>query len=307
MVAKWGGLGSIVCFMPWIAYILPLVAAFLVSLASVCIKKAIEEGAGITRVSFIINWAFFLCVLPTLFFGDEVKDWSLWYWPVIGAVFAFLGGLFILLSIRAGAVSIQASLMGTKAIFVGVLSVIFLAKEITTSLWIAAIMAFVAILILSANDLLKARFEVKPVLYALLCSFWFACTDVIVSREAADFGMWPFLNVMLGTVALLSFMYVPFFKKQLLDLKHRSRIWILLTSIFISIQYTILLYTLGVYKNATAINIIYSSRGLWAIVIVLFIGHWFNNQERHAGTDVIVQRVIGSLLMCLAIVIVLTS
>jgi hypothetical protein len=49
----------------------------------------------------------------------------------------------------------------------------------------------------------------------------------------------------------------------------------------------------------------YSSRGLWSVVAVWLVGHWFYNQEQKLGASVLVWRLVGSALLLVAIVLVL--
>ena len=63
--------------------------------------------------------------------------------------------------------------------------------------------------------------------------------------------------------------------------------------------------TITRFHNATAANVIYSSRGLWSVVAVWAIGHWFANRERHLGAEVLRWRLAGAGLMMAAIALVL--
>jgi hypothetical protein len=62
---------------------------------------------------------------------------------------------------------------------------------------------------------------------------------------------------------------------------------------------------LAVFGKATNANIIYASRGLLSVLLVWMIGHWFQNAEQHLGPKVMRWRLIGTLLMMSAIVLVI--
>jgi O-antigen ligase len=51
--------------------------------------------------------------------------------------------------------------------------------------------------------------------------------------------------------------------------------------------------------------VLYSSRGLWSVLAVWLVGHWFANREQHHGARVLVWRFIGAALLMAAILIVL--
>jgi drug/metabolite transporter (DMT)-like permease len=57
--------------------------------------------------------------------------------------------------------------------------------------------------------------------------------------------------------------------------------------------------------SATVVNIIYSVRGLFSVLLVWLIGHWFTNDEKHLGGRVLRLRFVGATLMVAAIVLVL--
>jgi len=59
----------------------------------------------------------------------------------------------------------------------------------------------------------------------------------------------------------------------------------------------------GCFEDATGSNIVYSGRGMWSVVLVWWIAHWFHNQEKEAGRETMIGRLIGSVLISAAIVI----
>jgi hypothetical protein len=67
------------------------------------------------------------------------------------------------------------------------------------------------------------------------------------------------------------------------------------------------MFVMGIVKfgNATATNVLYSSRGLWSVVVVWAVGHWFSNREQQLGASVLRWRLAGALLMITAIALIL--
>jgi hypothetical protein len=62
---------------------------------------------------------------------------------------------------------------------------------------------------------------------------------------------------------------------------------------------------IGIWRQPTAVNIVYSSRGLVSVILVWAIGHWFHNAEQQLGRRALGYRMVGALLMIAAIVLVL--
>ncbi len=63
--------------------------------------------------------------------------------------------------------------------------------------------------------------------------------------------------------------------------------------------------TIAHFGNAAPANVVYSSRGLWTIVLIWVIGHWFTSREQHLGREILLWRLAGAALMMSAIVLVL--
>ena len=59
------------------------------------------------------------------------------------------------------------------------------------------------------------------------------------------------------------------------------------------------------WRAATAVNIIYSLRGLVSVVSVWAIGHWFASEEQHLDPRVLRARLFGAACMLGAILLVL--
>jgi hypothetical protein len=62
----------------------------------------------------------------------------------------------------------------------------------------------------------------------------------------------------------------------------------------------------AMYGDATAMNVVYSIRGVWSVAAVWLIGHWFANTEGQLGGNVFRWRLASAALMTSAIVLVVT-
>ena len=65
--------------------------------------------------------------------------------------------------------------------------------------------------------------------------------------------------------------------------------------------------SISIYRHATTANVLYSSRGLWSVVAVWGIGHWFANREQHLGARVLAWRLVGAILLMAALLMVLVE
>ena len=76
-------------------------------------------------------------------------------------------------------------------------------------------------------------------------------------------------------------------------------------SLLVALQALFLVTSVAVLGDATAVNVIYSARGLWSVAAVWLIGHWFASREQDLGAQVLRFRLAGAGLMTAAIVVTL--
>ena len=110
---------------------------------------------------------------------------------------------------------------------------------------------------------------------------------------------------MLGFVAVFSVVFIPFFHAPLTAVPRGGWPWLMAGCVFIGSQSLAFVMAIVKFRNATAANVIYSSRGLWSVVAVWAVGHWFANREQHLGASVLRWRLIGAVLMMAAITLVM--
>jgi drug/metabolite transporter (DMT)-like permease len=283
----------------------PMAGAFLYTLAMLCIKRALAEGAGPWRVKFICNLTMGLTYLPILFWAEQ--PWSTLAWaPVALCGFTFLvGQIFTFLALHRGDVSVATPLLGTKVLFVAVLTVLLIGDTVPWPWWLGAFLVVAAIFLLRGDTALDRKRLLPSIGYSLISAFAFALTDVMLQKWVQHGGFGLFVPMMFGLMALFSFAFVPFFHEPLTRMPKKIWVWLLPGAILLAINALCMAYTISVYGHATAANIVYSSRGLWSVVLVWILGHWFANEERHAGLKVMRQRLLGASLLIVAIILVL--
>ena len=83
--------------------------------------------------------------------------------------------------------------------------------------------------------------------------------------------------------------------------------WLLAGAMCFAVQGLTFITSVSIYRHATVANVLYSSRGLWSVVGVWAIGHWFENREQHLGPKVLVWRFLCAILLMSAILMVLLN
>jgi hypothetical protein len=108
-------------------------------------------------------------------------------------------------------------------------------------------------------------------------------------------------------VAAFSVVLIPFFHAPLTAIPRAAMPWLMGGCVFIGVQSLVFVMAIVIFRNATSANVIYSSRGLWSVLAVWAVGHWFANREQHLGGGVLRWRLAGAVLMMAAIALVLVK
>ena len=186
--------------------------------------------------------------------------------PILCGVAFFLGQLFTFAAIRYGDVSLQTPVMGTKAMFVVLIALLLGTEPVTPRLFIAATGAMLAVAMLGFSERL-AKGSLFTISLALLSALFFACSDVMVGQFGRAFGSGSFLFIAICTNAALSFGMIPFFKGSLRSISASGMKWSVLSALGMAGQALLLNYTLATYQHVAMTNVLYSSRGLWSVLL----------------------------------------
>lgn len=291
---------------PALPFVMPLAAAFLYAIASLFLKRALGEGAsGLMRLQLVLNWMVALLVAPyAVLAADGPLDLNLWWMPVIAGVVGFLGGFANLLALRFGDVSVVTPLLGVKVVLVALIGVLAFGEVVPVYTWFGVVCTVVGVYLLGRSQSAATGRKLTTLLLAILSSACFALFDLLVMAWGARFGPAPFVGCIMGVVALCSLGLWPFFRAPLIATPRRQLVWTGYSAVFYAAQFLLMLLTLAQFGAATVTNILYSSRGLWAIVLVLALGPLFGNRERSQGAGLMGRRILGALLLLAAIVLV---
>jgi drug/metabolite transporter (DMT)-like permease len=283
---------------------LPLLAAMIYVVGALLAKRSAELGVGVWRTAFVSNFvsaALFALLLPL---GGTFHANLLWQ-PALVAVFYLLGQLLNFLAIQQGDVSVATPVMGLKIILVTIFTTLLLTSGVSVKLWIAAGLSSLAIALLNRTDGTAHRNVGLTILYAGSSAAMFALFDVLVQKWSPTWGLGRFLPVMLGFVALFSVVFIPLFHAPLLATPRAAWPWLAGGCVVIGLQSVVFVSTVAQFGGAATANVIYSSRGLWSVVAVWAIGHWFSNREQHLPASVLRWRLAGAVLMMAAIALIL--
>ena len=285
---------------------LPLFSAIVYVVAALLLKRASDLGADVWRSTRIINYTQALMAVPFWLLGGTIPGFSLWWQPVVAGALFFAGQVFTLLALTTGDVSVATPVLGLKIVLVALLSVVLIGDPIGARLWTAAALSSVAIALLNLSPGHSHRRVARTIVLAALGAAAYASFDVLVQKFSPVWGTGRFLPLAMAFGAA----YSVLLPKGRAEIDNESRSyapWLAAGAMCFAIQGLMFMSAVSIYRQVTSANVLYSSRGLWSVVGVWAVGHWFTNREQHLGARVLVWRLIGAILLLAAIVMVLLN
>lgn len=291
-----------------LVYLLPLLSAVVYVFAALFLKRASQAGANVWHTTRWCNYATALFFAPLWLLGGNLPGWEYLWQPALVAALFVAGQVFTVLALRVGDVSVATPVLGVKILLVGLFTVALNHEHLGVELWIAAALSSAAIALLHLQGAGTHHRVGTTILLAVSAAMAYALFDVLVQKFSPTWGAGRFLPIMMGIAGIGSLLLRPFAKTAP---SHEnspgavSRKWMLGGAFCLAFQAVMLVSSIAIYRQATVANVMYSSRGLWSVLAVWLIGHWFGNSEHHHGTKVLTSRLIGATLLLAAILLVL--
>ena len=284
--------------------LLPLLAAIAFASGSLVYKRALAEGASLAHAVVVNNVVLGLAFLPLLAFDPHPVPWDQLHLPAITATAFVLGHLLNVASLRVGDVSVATPLLGAKVLFVALLAKFVFGEPITPLKTLAAALTTAGVFLTGVTDFKPGRRAGLTTLMALGCALSFSVTDVLIQVWASRFGVFNFLALLFAALAVESTLLLPFLGIRTLRAPAAAWRWIGLATSLSAIQAILITGTIGVWKDAAGVNVVYGTRGLWSLVLVWWAGHWFGNTERHeTGRGRMAARAVGAALILAAVIL----
>lgn len=247
-----------------------------------------------------------LSSLPFWFIGEPMGAWSDLVGPFIVSIGFFAAQLFGIFAIHKGDVSVVTPIMGVKAVMVGLLSLVMIKESQSAGVLAGAGLSAVAIYLIRGNSHAERKRLLPSIILGVACASAFALTDVMMQLYGGSLGFEKMAAASFTLVLLWSIGLLPFFHGSMRNIDSTTFRWLLSGSALMALQALLMAYVLSEYGKATIVNVMYSSRGLWSILIVWVAGHWFSNQEKSVGGSAMFRRFMGAFLLIGAIVLALS-
>ena len=285
--------------------LLPLLAAVVYVTGALLLRRAAQGGADAWRMTWAANLVSAVVFSPLLLLGGAPQPPALWWRPAVAALLFLLGQVLTFRALQAGDVSVATPVLGIKVILVALLTALLLRDPLTPALWTAAALGSAAVALLNFTRGGARHHVGLTVVLSGLAAASYALFDVLVQKWSPAWGVGRFLPVMMGFVAAYSLLlrFIPGTRGR--GTPRAALPWMLPGATCLAVQGLMFVSAVALYGQATVANVLYSSRGLWSVLAVWLVGHWFGNRERHLGARVLAPRLCGAALLTLAVVLVL--
>jgi len=278
-------------------------------IGALLLKRASDLGADVWRTVRITNLLSAAAAVFLLPFGGTIPAASLLWQPAFAAALFFAGQILTLLALNTGDVSVATPVLGLKIVLVAVLSAVLIGDPISPRLWTAAALSSVAVGLLNVSPGHAHRRVGRTITLAAMGATTYACFDVLVQKWSAAWGTGRFVPIAMACAVVYS-LPLRRFESRKIDLREDGqtedyRPWLATGATCFAVQGLMFITSVSIYRQVTSANVLYSSRGLWSVVGVWAIGHWFANREQHLGARVLVWRFLGAFLLMAAIILVI--
>jgi drug/metabolite transporter (DMT)-like permease len=284
-----------------LATLLPLGSAFGYTFAALLLKRATENGGGPWRITFLANWMVALVFCPWVLAGGHPVHLTTAAQAMLAGGAFFIGQIFTFLALSRGDVSLTTPFLGTKVLFVALLSPLCSGETLTSSLAVSALLTCIATALLGGEWKSNSERLIPSLGYGTCAALAFAACDLMQQRWGAQLGFGHFAPIMFGTIGLLTCTLIPFFPGPLRELPKASLLGGLCGGLLLALQATGIAFSIATFHEVTLTNILYATRGIWSVLLVWAVGHWFGNFEKSIGPAVMKRRLAGAALLLCAV------
>ena len=290
----------------WTAYLLALLAGLIYAGGAIAGKKALELGRGQVRTVILSNLILSVCFIPHFFLSPgwpTLKEWITG--AGLGAIF-LLAQALLFRALRAGDASMVSPLMGIKSILVAFFIVIlgFSHQPLSTDTWIAAGLTAVAVGLIGWPAKNSGRASAKGILLALASAAAFSLLDSMVPHFSHQTDPVRMLFCIFGSLGFLTLILLPWKEEPIFSRGNPGDNWAWRSGLLIAVQAVLMSTAIACYRVPTEVNVVYSSRGLWTLLFVAWLGKRLGLTEGSLSPWVKVRRLAGCILLGICILLI---
>ncbi|MDB4502095.1 MAG: hypothetical protein P1U90_16995 [Akkermansiaceae bacterium] len=239
----------------------------------------------------------FLCYLsPKGGWEISGRDW----WAVGNGVLFFLGQWFSTQSVKTGDLAVHSSALGMKVVIVGFFSILVGLEPSSWNLVCGVVLATLAVFLVSGGSAEGWRTHRATVGLTLAACLFFGINDFLTGWQSREIGPDRWLILMMGTSGIISIGLLCRRREQMVMLAGNPHITVVVVGagFLLGLQALAVNLAFSRYGQPTLSNVVYSSRGLMAVLFLYLIG-------RKSDPRFVRKQIAGAVLMVIALAIVL--
>jgi drug/metabolite transporter (DMT)-like permease len=235
-----------------------------------------------------------------MFFKPNISiEWIDLWKPCLAAFLCWLGQIATLIALERGDVSIATPVLGLKILFVVFGTAFINHQEVPTTLWIAAFLSVLAVVLLQSGGKGRHHHVLLTVLLSGSSALCYGMFDIMTTRYREQWGL-IYLPIVFGMVLVASF-FIWLFRREKVELSRNAKLTLWFGIVLFGVQMMLFTFSVSKFGDPARNNIVYNVRGLWSVLAVWFFGHWYNNTEQYLERSVLIRRLIGAGLMLAAV------
>ncbi|REK27894.1 MAG: EamA/RhaT family transporter [Planctomycetota bacterium] len=252
----------------------------------------------------VVCWTSAVVFPPLALLGGTMPSPALLWQPVVIGLLFLAGQLFTFLSVARGDVSIAAPVLGIKVLIVPAAAGFVVDEELPARVWVAAAVAMVGIAFVQARDAAVDRSRILAAVgYALLAACSMTLFDLLIQRWAPAWGAGYLLPIAFGCAAVSSLLFLTVADRPT-DIRQAGAVRpLMFGAVLMAIQAIGMTLTLGLYGDATRVNIVYSLRGLWGVLLTWIVSRHAPAGDAQPSHRTMLLRFVGAVLIGMAVVI----
>ena len=277
-------------------------------------KQAIERGASPWTGTFWANVWLGLIALTVCAVRKEFSPMELWGPAAATGALFVAGQLLTYLAFQFGDVSLATPIFGTKVLMVAALQPFVSGKHLSMRVWVAGALAAVGVILIQRSghrsEGVSRRQVWLTIGLTLGAAFCLSLFDLFLERWGPRddvWAAWYHLSAVFAVAMVLSLGFLPKVDSPRQIRKLRAGRLMLGGTGLMAIQAMSMVYSLSRFGDAARINIVYSLRGLWGVLLAWALAGWLGNAEARLSRSVMLQRLGGALLLTAALVLAVTE
>ena len=293
--------------MPAIHLLLPFASSILTVFALLLLKRAQTYKTSTWTTLIVVTWITAVAFSALTLIGGTMQPVSLLWQPVaVGAL--FLAGLaFTFLGVKIGDVSIVTPVQGIKVLLVPAMALLIVDDVAGTRIWISSAIALCGIWFIQSTDNSVDQSKIRiSIGCALLAAVSLTFFDLFIQRWAPAWGPGYFLPIAFACTAVFSLGFLPVARPDKRSIRSQLCWPLLVGALLMAVQAFGMTYTIARFGDATRVNIVYSLRGLWGVLLTWTLSKSLGLTTAAPSTPLMLKRLAGAILIGISIVLALT-